>query len=242
MGISAEREDFDEISNLANSHGASVFEVDDSTAQGSQFCNSFNMGGCLRWPVDPDLLDSEEKNDTQQCDDEDGAPVDSHGASVCEEIREISYSPTWGEEVQSCPPGSTLWSVPKENWVTADGIVDLVGDELRAVFPVKVHIVKETVDFVTLAESATLEAVGVLEAEPSDIASKHRHGLLDWLKDSLTTVLEDLSSVDALVACADVVLGDEFPIQEEALSDTIAMLVGEGVPQHVVEELERRAM
>lgn len=188
--ISAENEDFDELSNLASSHGASVFEVDDSSVQGSQFCNSFIMGGCLRWPVDLELLDIEEKNDAQQGDNEDRTSVDSHGTSVCE----VSTA------------------------------------------------LEETVDFVPWAESVVSEAVGVLEAEPSDIARKHRLGLLDWLKDSLTTALEDSSTADALVACVDVVLGDEFPLPEEALSDTIAMLVGEGVPQHIVEEFQERAM
>merc|ERR1712151_1295319 len=66
--ISAEHEDVDDLTKLANSHGTPVHQVDDSTAQGSQFCNSYVMGGWLRWPLDPESLDMEENNH-DQCND-----------------------------------------------------------------------------------------------------------------------------------------------------------------------------
>jgi hypothetical protein len=188
--ISTQSEDIDELTNLANTHGSTVFLIDDSTSQGLQFCNSFIIGGCLRWPVDPESLDTEEQIDIQHEDDECSTSVGSDGASVVE-----------------------------------------VGQAPEAV-----------------ADSAALPATtapynaDVCEAERHGIASEYRCELLDWLKDSLTTALEDSSTADALVACVEVVLGDDLPVQEEALNDTIDMLVGEGVPAHVVEELRKRAI
>merc|ERR1712187_57090 len=97
-------------------------------------------------------------------------------------------------------------------------------------------------DFVPFEESAVPCDTDVLDAERGDSANKHRLDLFDWLKNSLSKSFDESSTVDALVACVEVVLGDDFPIQEEALMDTIAVLTGEGVPQHVVEEFKERAM
>merc|ERR1712226_785328 len=188
--ISSQSEDVDELTNLANTHGTTVFLIDDTTSQGLQFCNSFIIGGCLRWPVDPESLDTEEQIDIQYEDDEGSTSVGSDVASVVEVSQALE----------------------------------------------------------TVADSAALPATtapysaDVYETEQHDITSEYRCELLDWLKDSLTSALEDSSTADALVACVEVVLGDDLPIQEEALNETIDMLVGEGVPQHVVEELQKRAM
>merc|ERR1712187_69810 len=188
--ISTQSEDVDELTNLANAHGTTVFLIDDSTSQGLQFCNSFVSGGCLRWPVDPESLDTEDLIDIQHEDDEGSTSVGSDGASVVE----VSQAP------------------------------------------------ETVVGSAALPASTAPCSADVFEAEQHDIASEPRCDLLDWLKDSLTTVLEDSSTADALVACVEVVLGDDLPIQEEALHDAIDMLVGEGVSQHVVEELKKRAM
>merc|ERR1711953_391092 len=86
--VSVASEDVDELTNLAKSHSAPVFEVEDVSGRGSQFCNSFIMGGCLRWPVDPELLDREEQIDAQHGDDEDSTSAGSRGGSICEVSKE----------------------------------------------------------------------------------------------------------------------------------------------------------
>lgn len=144
------------------------------------------MGGCLRWPVDPELLDMEEEKAPYE-DGEESTSAGSHDRPICEGSREQ----------------------------------------------------KASIDFAPPGENA--EEIALIE-EPSDVVSNHRLELLGWLKDTLTTVLEDSSTADALVACADVVLGDDVLIQEEALNETLAMLAGEGVPWQIVEELKERAM
>jgi len=189
--ISAESEDVEDLTKLANIHGTPVHEVDDSSAQGSQFCNSFVMGGCLRWPLDPESLDMEYMNDGQRNDDdEDSTSAGSHAPPICEISKTVEAS----------------------------------------------------VDFARSAEGAAPHDTDALDGEPCNIATAHRLEMLEWLKDRLASALEDSSTADALVACVEVVLGDDFPIQEEALNDTITMLAGEGVPEDVVEELKQQAM
>jgi hypothetical protein len=57
---------------------------------------------------------------------------------------EIAYSVNWGIEVESFPAGTEFWSVPKQVYVTANGIADLAGDELKALFPLKVFHTQTT--------------------------------------------------------------------------------------------------
>lgn len=188
--VSASSENVDELKHLAISHGTPIFEVEDSSVQGSQFCSSFVMGGCLRWPIDPELFHQEEQGDGQRGDDGNITAGGSHGTPLCEAYKEVE----------------------------AD------------------------IDLATLAERAPLEERCLLDQEQYHDASKPRLELLQWLKDSLTAALEDSFAAEALVACADVVLGEKFPFEEEALNETLAMLTGEGVPRHIVEGLSRRAM
>eukprot|EP00973_Karenia_brevis_P043502 6028331-Karenia_brevis.AAC.1 len=56
----AEGDNEDEWTTLAASHATDVVRVQDQSAQGMQFCSSFRVRGCLRWPVDPDLLDEDD--------------------------------------------------------------------------------------------------------------------------------------------------------------------------------------
>lgn len=188
--ISAESEAIDELTNLAKSHGTQVYLVDDSSSQGSQFCNSFIMGGCLRWSVDPALLDAEEQDDAQF---EDGEG--STSASSCEAF---SIDVTKAVEL---PANSTA-----------------------------------------LPESALPYTVDACGPDETSVELADRPEVLAWLTDRLATALEDSSTADALVAGVEVVLGDEVPIQEDALNNAIELLAGEGVPQRILEELKEKVM
>lgn len=44
---------------LASRSGASVTEVEPTSEPGLRFCRGFGVGGCLRYPVDPELLEGE---------------------------------------------------------------------------------------------------------------------------------------------------------------------------------------
>lgn len=46
---------------LAALHGTHVDEIHPRTQQASQFCKSFRIGGCLRWPVEAHLLEDVEE-------------------------------------------------------------------------------------------------------------------------------------------------------------------------------------
>lgn len=44
---------------LAESYGTQVVEVYPTSEQGAEFCKSFGVGGCLRWPLDSEVLEEE---------------------------------------------------------------------------------------------------------------------------------------------------------------------------------------
>jgi len=48
----------DEWKSLADMHGTHVVEIQPNTKKGIEFCQSYCVGGCLRWPVDMNLFDN----------------------------------------------------------------------------------------------------------------------------------------------------------------------------------------
>lgn len=46
---------------LAESHATVLVKVPAHSDFGVQFCSSFRVGGCLRWPLDPDLLEGDDE-------------------------------------------------------------------------------------------------------------------------------------------------------------------------------------
>lgn len=54
-------QDADGWKSLAEAYGTRVVEVHPSSEQGVQFCKSFGVGGCLRWPLDSEVLEEEEE-------------------------------------------------------------------------------------------------------------------------------------------------------------------------------------
>merc|ERR1711879_1059665 len=53
----------DEWKELVDMHGTRVIEILPNTEKGSQFCQSYGVGGCLRWPLD--MSHFEDLNDEQ---------------------------------------------------------------------------------------------------------------------------------------------------------------------------------
>jgi len=68
----------------AGLQGTKVVEVGDSREMGSEFVECFGVGGCLRWPVDPELLEEEaEKEDDKDVLEEQTEGQGADASSMC---------------------------------------------------------------------------------------------------------------------------------------------------------------
>jgi len=171
---------------LAEAHGTKIVEVKDRTQDGVQFCKAFQVGGCLRWPLGPELLEEPRVQEASNV-----AVVES-GQGV---VAEVATDPA-----------------------------QLCGEE-----PV-------TVPLACAAElpEATSSMIPCSENSGS-------HGLFEWLPSDLMTALGDEAAAEALLVCLEVILTDESTDCSEALDQVAAMLIGEGVPQTIIEEMIWRA-
>lgn len=146
---------------LAAAHNTEVVEVEDSSDKGTSFCQSYGVGGCLRWPVSAELLDEPEHDDEK---------------------------------------------------------IDVLGE------------MEQDAEFTT-------------NIAPQDMGSPSRAGAplqkdaLAWLEAALNESLEDAASAEALTACAEVLLADESADMCEVITQTVDMLLGEGVQQSIVDQL-----
>jgi peptide subunit release factor 1 (eRF1) len=75
----------DEWKVLADMHGTRVIEILPNTEKGSQFCQSYGVGGCLRWPLD--MSHFEDLNDEQ--DELQEVNVTPHRCSGAESVQAI---------------------------------------------------------------------------------------------------------------------------------------------------------
>jgi len=88
---------------LAETHRTRLVEVEDRTQDGARFCRAFRVAGCLRWPVDPELL--EERGG--------GAPGDARAPVAGQEAdAEAAADPavSSGEEPASAPAAAAAVS------------------------------------------------------------------------------------------------------------------------------------
>jgi len=183
----ASEEDAEHWRSIANLHGTSTVEVQASSEQGVKFAKSFRVGGCLRWPMDPDLLEDQ-----------------------AEEPKQDDASTSAGE---SEAPAASL----PEDEAAGHRNASPAGDP----------------------NAATQVRPTLLMQVHDDVPCHHSdaEGLFPWL----TQALQDQASAEALVACVEVILGDEGAHEEEVLAQAMEMLIGEGVPQNVVDEFTHRA-
>merc|ERR1712063_75675 len=59
----------DEWKSLAAWHGTRIVEIHPRTQEGSEFCESFGVGACFRWPLEEHLLQGEEDHDDEDHED-----------------------------------------------------------------------------------------------------------------------------------------------------------------------------
>lgn len=150
---------------LATASGASVVEVHPRSYVENRFCNGFGIGACLRYPVDPFLL--EEGVDFKE-------PKNTHNAAVA--------ALTESGRPASCELDSDI-----ESNTTAP------------------------------SEADTL--------------------LHEWLREVLTLALHDGITAESLAIGTELVLFDDTLAVEERLQNASEMLLGEGVPKDVLDEL-----
>merc|ERR1719387_818804 len=63
----------DDWKDLASRHGATVVEIEPHSEQAVSFCANYGVGACLRWVVEPSLLEGEEEVPKTACADPDPA-------------------------------------------------------------------------------------------------------------------------------------------------------------------------
>lgn len=79
---------------LAQANGAIVVEVAPRSEETVEFCRSFSVGGCLRWPVELELLEDEGPSLTQAAGEAvAGSPADEIVAPAARPVVELSAVP-----------------------------------------------------------------------------------------------------------------------------------------------------
>lgn len=195
---------------LASQHGARVLEVAPHTEQGVLFCNSFCVGGCLRWPVDPSMLDDEEEMSQDET-SRDPAPPSAGGSSA-------------DVDTSAAPPATAAPAA------VAARLEDLDDSAAHA----RQHLEGESA-------SARTHACCLEAGSPDYFGGRDLlEATVQWLREDLQTALQDPSATEALVACVEVILGDEVSPPEEAAASAAEVLAAEGVPEAVGRELEHR--
>jgi len=187
---------------LAEAHGTSMLQVEERSEQSTHFCQAFGMGGCLRWPVDPELFEERE------------AEATSGTSDAANKIPRAAPAEPQLAERESSPEASTEG--------TASTVIDLA----KPACPSE-------------PSSQTEDAEDPLA--PMPVASTAVGEVFSWVGGALQRALGDDAAAEALTACVEVILADESTDRSEAVSQAALMLLAEGVPQDVVDEMVARA-
>merc|ERR1711979_86772 len=87
---------------LAEVHDTTVIEIDDRSEGGAHFCKNFGVGGCLRWPVDPELFEETEVESGDEGERSLEASVEGTEETDLDAARPAcSYAPLPGTEVEA---------------------------------------------------------------------------------------------------------------------------------------------
>jgi len=97
-----------------------------------------------------------------------------------------------------------------------------------------------TADWVTQERNSAVASIAEV-TEPEEKTSDLLSSVFPWLGEVLLEALGDETSAEALSMCAEVILGDESTERSEAVSQAVSMLLTEGVPVEVVDELVVKA-
>jgi len=200
---------------LAATHGATVVEIMPRSGQSVRFCQSFGIGGILRWALDPGLLDDEVADHTEV---PDAVLPDSQlrpGPSLPE-----PFAPIADMDTTELPDAVLLDSKASQ---------ESGGSGPGAFLPEP------------CAPIAEMDTNSVSTADCSNGSSQTcaKDEFFSWLRAEMDTVLDPTAS-EALCICVDVILTDETTSTEEALSQAVAVLLEEGVSIGLGLELTRR--
>jgi len=174
---------------VAKAHGTMVLEIEDRSEDGTHFCKAFGIGGCLRWPVDPELFEETE-------------------AEFKDETLEVVES--------------ELHSLETDIERNHEGNL-------------KEDMLTEYNDF--NYESERGGTVTGPKAEHITVCDN----IIPWLGNALHQALGDESAAEALTVCVEVILADDSADRSDALAQAASMLLAEGIPQHIVDEMVLRA-
>jgi peptide subunit release factor 1 (eRF1) len=97
-----------------------------------------------------------------------------------------------------------------------------------------------TADGETRERNSTVASISEV-SQPEETTSCLLSSVFPWLGEALLEALADETSAEALSMCAEVILADESTERSEAISQAVSMLLSEGVPIEVVNELVVRA-
>lgn len=179
---------------LCEPWGTLNVEIQDRSELGMRFCASYGVGGCLRWPVDFELLEE--------------------------------------AEVESVTPAAT----PNET---------CVAPETMTVAPLAPRCPEGDPSLGVLPEadcSSTCDRLQSYQIQGGHGECRRANQeLLSWLERALDEALQDSSVALSLAACAEVLLADETASWDESVAQAAELLLAEGAPQDVVDELVSRA-
>lgn len=106
------------LKEAAGLQGTPVFEVDGTSEQGAMFLQSFAVGGCLRWPLDPELLEEEEHGAHEDADSHSSvgsaeppaqAPRGSSEAQASRGGPAVAEAEPTPQSTSESPTGLTCW-------------------------------------------------------------------------------------------------------------------------------------
>jgi len=191
--------------------GTKVVEVSDSSEMGSEFVECFGVGGCLRWPVDPELLEEEaEKEEDKEVLEEQTEEQGADASSTCACTGEVKVAEAVLEEQTD------------EQGADASSTCACTGE-------------------VKVAEAVPRRQTEEESEGLTGPASDHHDNPSRWLCTSLYEDSGDAASAEALVMCVEVLLGGPSCSDDELLVQAVDLLIGEGAPEAIATEWARRA-
>lgn len=202
----------------AEAHGTPVVEVVPHSTGAVEFCKAFRVGGCLRWPVDLELLE------------ESASSPKAASPEIDVATAPLSMDVTWPLPQMAMPDRL----VRCEMAAVADdprkaGVVEC---RRSGLYP----------------EASPMEPELTPIAAMRDDRPTARTEVFTWLQGELVAALRDPSAAESLAAGVEVILGSEVATDDEeeqeqegeALVQTLEMLREEGVPETLVAELAHR--
>lgn len=205
--------DVDAWKALAVSYGTHVVDVCPISEQGAKFCQHFRVGGCFRWPLEPELLG---QGGVKEEDGDEDALANTPPVTFADggKLQEMEFLPR-GPDNSTCP--SYDHQVPD---------ICLPHSAL--------HVETGAAADAENSSISTMDSLGTAETSP-----RHTEAL-QWFQAELSCILGDSSAAEAIATCVHVVLSDEVSSRDEIAEGMLAVASAEGVPEELALELMRR--